>query len=434
VFSCSNISFHALRLTPYGSGIRFWALGILLISAPLFPARLLIYMDTMQTDHLHAYGIAYQALLLEKKVEWLLNYRGGSFLIDYDKGIENICRKKGVRCSIVNEASVRQIYKIIEDENMEKVILEEAPKIAVYVPPHFSPWDDAVRLVLDYAGIPYDAIWDEEVLSGALSSYDWVHLHHEDFTGQYGKFYRSYHNADWYKREVSINENMAKRLGFSSVWKLKHAVALKIREYVEEGGFLFAMCSATETVDIALSAYDVDIVGIPFDRSPADPEYRNKLDYSGTFAFRDFTPDVNALIYNHSDIDVTKEAHSRGKKVYFTLKNFDAKYDPIPTMLSQNHTKHIKEFLGQNTGFRRNFIKDDVVVLGDIEGSEEVKYIYGDRGKGFFTFLGGHDPEDYAHLVGDPPTDLKNFPNSAGYRLILNNILFPAAKTKRLKT
>ncbi len=405
-----------------------------LTAVPLSSARLLIYMDTMQTDHLRAYGVSYQALLLERKVEWLLNYRGGSFLIDYDKGIENLCREKGVGYSIIDEGSIRRIYKIVEYKNMEKVILEEAPKIAVYVPPHFSPWDDAVRIVLEYARIPYDAIWDEEVLSGALSSYDWVHLHHEDFTGQYGKFYRSYHNADWYKKEVSINEKMAKKIGFSSVWRLKHAVALKIREYVEEGGFLFAMCSATETVDIALSALDVDIVDIPFDGTPADPEYRNKLDYSGTFAFKDFTPDVNALIYNHSDVDVTKEAQSRGKKIYFTLKRFDAKYDPIPTMLSQNHTKYIKEFLGQNTGFRKNLIKDDVVVLGDIEGTEEVKYIYGDRGKGFFTFLGGHDPEDYAHLVGDPPTNLKNFPNSSGYRLILNNILFPAAKTKRLKT
>lgn len=411
----------------------FFSIGVL-ISVPLFPARLLIYMDTMQTDHLRAYGIAYQSLLSEKRVEWLLNYRGGSFLIDYAREIENLCKEKNVGYSIIDEASVRQIYKLIENQNMEKVILEEAPKVAVYVPPHFSPWDDAVRLVLEYAEIPYDAIWDEEVLSGALSSYDWVHLHHEDFTGQYGKFYRSYHNTDWYKREVSINENMAKKLGFSSVWRLKHAVALKIREYVQQGGFLFAMCSATETIDIALAALDVDIVGIPFDGTPAEPGYKRKLDYSRTFAFKDFTPDVNPLIYNHSDIDVTGEARRRGEKVYFTLKNFDAKYDPIPTMLSQDHTKYIKEFLGQNTGFRRNLTKEDAVILGDIEGTEEVKYIYGDCGKGFFTFLGGHDPEDYAHLVGDPPTDLKKFPNSPGYRLILNNILFPAAKTKRLKT
>lgn len=416
-------------------GIRklLFCIGIT-FAIPLLSARLLIYMDTMQSDHLRAYGIAYHALLLEKKVEWLLNYRGGSFLIDYDKRIEDLCHQKGVAYNILNEADVRQIYDIIENENMEKIILEEAPKVAVYVPPHLSPWDDAVRLALEYADIPYDKLWDEEVLSGALSSYDWIHLHHEDFTGQYGKFYRSYHNADWHKKEVSINEDMAKRLGFSSVWRLKHAVAMKIREYVEDGGFLFAMCSATETIDIALSALDVDIVGIPFDGTPEEPGYIQRLDYSTTFAFKDFVPDVNPLEYNHSDIDVTREAHRRGENVYFTLKNFDAKYDPIPTMLCQNHTIQIKEFLGQNTGFRSDLIKNDVVTMGDIKGTEEVKYIYGDRGKGFFTFLGGHDPEDYAHLVGDPPTDLENFPNSPGYRLILNNILFPAAKTKRLKT
>ncbi|MCK4596177.1 asparagine synthetase B [candidate division WOR-3 bacterium] len=406
----------------------------IIIALPLSSARLLIFMDTMQSDHLRAYGIAYHALLLEKRVEWLLNYRSGSFLIDYDRQLENLCTQKQVSYSIVSEAEVKQIYDLIESNNMEKIILEEAAKVAVYVPPHSSPWDDAVRLALEYADIPYDNLWDEEVLSGALSSYDWVHLHHEDFTGQYGKFYRSYHNADWYKKEVAINENMAKRLGFSSVWRLKHAVALNIREYVEDGGFLFAMCSATETIDIALAALEVDIVGQPFDGTPEESNFMNKLDYNSTFAFTDFTPDVNPLIYNHSDIDVTREAHRRGENVYFTLKNFDAKYDPISSMLTQDHTKHIREYLGQNTGFKRNLIKDDVVVLADVKDTEEVKYIYGDRGKGFFTFLGGHDPEDFAHLVGDPPTALENFPNSPGYRLILNNILFPAAKTKRLKT
>ncbi len=413
---------------------KFFFTIILIIVTPLWGARLLIYMDTMQTDHLRAYGVAYHALLLEKKVEWLLNYRGGSFLIEYDKRIEDLCLKKRVSCNTVSEAEVNQIYAIIETENMEKIILEEAPKVAVYVPPNLSPWDDAVRLALEYADITYDRLWDEEVLSGALSSYDWLHLHHEDFTGQYGKFYRSYHNADWYKEQVAINENMAERLGFSSVWRLKHRVALKIREYVEEGGFLFAMCSATETIDIALSALDVDIVGIPFDGTPASSGFMDGLDYGPTFAFTDFIPDTDPIQYNHSDIDVTREAHKRGENVYFTLKNFDAKYDPIPSMLCQNHTKHLKEFLGQNTGFRANMIKEDVVIMGDVVGTDEVKYIYGDRGKGFFTFYGGHDPEDFAHLVGDPPTELEEHPNSPGYRLILNNVLFPAAKSKRLKT
>jgi len=428
----STMRSHILGFSPYR--LLLTAYCLLLTAAPLFSARLLIYMDMAQTDHLRAYGVAYHSLLLENKVEWLLNYRGGSFLIDYDRRIRALSREKGVGYSIIDEATVREIYRIIENENMEKIILEEAPKIAVYVPPHIAPWSDAVRMALEYAGIPYDKLWNEEVLAGALSSYDWVHLHHEDFTGQYGKFYRAFHNTDWYRREVRIYENMAARLGFPSVWRMKHEVALEIRRYVEKGGFLFAMCSATETIDIALAALDVDIVCIPYDGTPIDPDFKAKLDFTRTFAFENFIPDVHPLIYNHSDIDVTREAQRRGEGAHFTIRKFDAKFDPIPTMLTQNHTRYVKDFLGQNTGFRRSLIKEDVIIMGDIHSTESVKYIYGDRGKGFFTFFGGHCPEDFAHMVGEQPIELKDRPNSPGYRLILNNVLFPAAKARRLRT
>ena len=413
----------------------------LLFAQNLFGMRLLIYMDGRQTDHLRAYGIAYQSLVEDIKVEWLLNYRDGSFLVDYHKDIEDLCKIRGVSYSVVDESQVQRIYITIEENNMERILLEVAPKVAVYIPPNElytsgsarEPWDDAVRLALDYAKIPYDKIWDEEVLSGALNQCDWLHLHHEDFSGQYGKFYASYRNTPWFQEEMRVNKLMAKRLGFKKVWHLKHAVTEKIAEYVNKGGFLFAMCSATETIDMALAAGNVDIVPL-VDGDPAEPNCQQKLDFSGTFAFQNFKVDLNPLLYNHSDIDVSREAQLRGENVRFTLTNFSAKYDPIPTLLTQNHVRDVKQFLGQNTGFRRILIKKNVTILGEVKGTEEVKYIYGDYGKGFFTFYGGHDPEDYTHLIGDPATVLELHKNSPGYRLILNNILFPAAKSKRLKT
>lgn len=412
-------------------------LGFNMVIFFLIGAKILIPMDFGQTDHLRAYGIAYRALQLGIKVEWLLNYRGGSFLIACEdesrSGIEDICKVKGVSYEVLGEGIIQSIYSTVEEENMERIELTVAPRVAVYVPPHLSPWDDAVRLALDYADIPYDKIWDEEVLSGVLSDYDWLHLHHEDFTGQYGKFYGSFRNAAWFKEEVKINEHMTKRLGFKKVWQLKHAVAEKIADYVNRGGFLFAMCSATETIDIAIAGSGMDIVPL-LDGDGYEPNCQEKLNFSRTFAFKDFEIDLNPLRYRRSSIDITTEAQARGPGMYFKLFNFSAKYDPIPTLLTQNHTTVVADFLGQTTGFRRNLIKEEVTLLGDIPGTEEVKYIYGDYGKGFFTFYGGHDPEDYSHLVGDPPTRLELYPNSPGYRLILNNILFPAAKSKRLKT
>lgn len=402
-----------------------------MIAISFLLTKILIPMDLVQTDHLKAYGIAYKALQMGLTVEWLLNYRGGSFLMDENENIKNLCNIRGVLYEIVHD--IGAIYATIENENMERIELTVAPRIAVYVPNYAEPWDDAVRLALDYAHITYDKIWDQEVLAGALSQYDWVHLHHEDFTGQYGKFYASYRNTNWFKKEVKTNETMAKKLGFSKVWQLKQAVAHKIKEYVNNGGFLFAMCSATETIDIALAATGVDIVPL-LDGDGVSPDCQNKLNYAETFAFHNFSVELNPLVYRHSDIDVSEEAQFRGMNVYFKLNNFSAKYDPIPTLLTQNHTKFIPEFLGQTTGFRRNLIKSNVKILAEIDNTEEVKYIYGDYGKGFFSFLGGHDPEDYAHLVGEPPTMLELHPNSPGYRLILNNVLFPAAKIKRLKT
>ncbi len=397
--------------------------------------KILIPMDLSQTNHLKAYGVAYHALQKGIVVEWLLNYRGGSFFIhSEDKWLKRECLIKGVKFEVVDAFYEVEIRKTIEENNMESIVLEKAPKIAVYVPPNHEPWDDAVRMALEYAEIPYDVIWDEEVLSGKIKEYDWVHLHHEDFTGQFGKFWASYRNTEWYQEEVRINQEMAKKLGFKKVSKLKLAVAEKLKEYVKEGGFVFAMCSATDTWDIALSAHSTDIVPSVFDGDPVDPAYKNKLDFSNTLAFENFDVVTDPYIYEHSTIDVTDNAVKRGPDTYFTLFDFSAKYDPVPTMLVQNHVTLIKEFLGQTTGFNRKYLKKGVIVLAEVKGTEEVKYIHGNYGKGTFTFLGGHDPEDYAHRIGDPPTSLELFPNSPGYRLILNNVLFPAAKKKPLKT
>lgn len=396
-------------------------------------SKILIPMDANQLDHLRAYGMVYKSLQANIKAEWLLNYKGGAFLLDDNPLSEKLCKTKGVSYEIISDARVQSIYSTIESENMERVELTMAPRIAVYTPPYSSPWDDAVTLALEYADIPYAKLWDEQVINGSLSEYDWLHLHHEDFTGQYGKFYGSFSITPWFKEEVKKNEIEAKKLGYKKVWQLKHDVARKISEYVNNGGFLFAMCSATETIDIAIAAYGIDIVPL-VDGDGFDRTCQKKLNFNNTFAFKDIEVDIDPMRYRHSNIDVSDEARMRGENVFFELSEFSAKYDPIPTLLIQDHTNLIREFMGQTTGFRKNLIKPGVVILGEVKGTTEVKYLYGDCGKGFFAFYGGHDPEDYTHMVGDIPTRLELYPNSPGYRLILNNVLFPAAKSKRLKT
>jgi len=400
--------------------------------------KLLIYMDLEQTDHLKAYGVAYKALELGYKVEWLLNYRGGSFMTPESQDIARICHLRGVAYTIVGGGEITQIYKEIEEKNMEDVLLEKAPSIAIYTPPNKEPWDDAVTLALTYAQIPYTTLWDEDVLAGKLEEYDWLHLHHEDFTGQYGKFYGLYRNALWYKKEVAINQEMAKRLGFSKVSALKKAVARAIKDYVARGGFLFSMCSATDTYDIALAAEGVDIVDTPFDGDPPDPNCQAKLDYSKTFAFTNFKLITNPLVYEFSDIDISPQNGypARGPlQDSFSLFEFSAKYDPVPTMLTQDHVSIVKGFMGQTTAFRKDLIKKHVIIMGqEVANPNAVKYLHGNYGRGTFTYLGGHDPEDYEHFVYDPPTNLALYKNSPGYRLILNNVLFPAAKKKERKT
>jgi len=398
-----------------------------------FVSKLLIPMDLSQTDHLRAYGVIYKSLQSGVKAEWLLNYRGGAFLLDENNLTEKLCKTKGVTYEKVSEGTAQSIYSTIESENMERVELTMAPRIAVYTPPYSSPWDDAVTLALNYADIPYTKIWDEQVINGTLSDFDWLHLHHEDFTGQYGKFFGGFGFTLWFKEEVTLNESMAKKLGFKKVWQLKQSVANKISQYVNNGGFLFAMCSATETIDIGLAAYGMDIVPT-LDGDGYDRSCQQKLNFQNAFAFKDFEIDIDPMRYRHSNIDVSDEARMRGENVYFELSEFSAKYDPIPTLLTQDHTNVVAEFMGQTTGFRKNLVKPNVTILGQVKGTSEVKYLYGDYGKGFFAFYGGHDPEDYTHMVGDPPTKLELYPNSPGYRLILNNVLFPAAKSKRLKT
>ena len=415
----------------------YLALALLTLWLPARGQYVLIPMDFSQTDHLKAYGIAYWSLEKGVNVEWLLNYRGGAFLVRQFPGLEQECRIRGVAFETIDAAKVNEIYATIENENMERILLEKAPKIAVYTPPNKQPWDDAVTLVLTYADVPYDKIYDEEVLAGKLQEYDWLHLHHEDFTGQYGKFYAVYRNAPWYIEEVRTNEALAHKLGFKSVSDLKKAVAWKIREYVKNGGFLFAMCSATDALDIALAAQGVDIVDVPFDGTPPDPHYQQKLDFSKTLAFQNFKLYTDPNLYEYSDIDIPPSFAPRVRDPesdFFQLFEFSAKYDPVPTMLTQNHVSVIKGFMGQTTMFNRQKLKPSIVVLGEVPGTDEVKYIHGNLGKGTFTFYGGHDPEDYTHAVGDPPTQLELHKNSPGYRLILNNILFPAAKKKKLKT
>ncbi len=410
-----------------------------LIIYPFFlfgQSKILIYMDLKQTDHLKAYGVTYHALEKGLKSDWLLNYRGGSFLIEYSDQIAAECRIEGVAFDAIDNVQASQIYSEVqsEDNNMSVVRLEKAPKIAVYVPPGFTPWDDAVTMVLEYAKIPYTKIWNDEILNGDLSKYDWLHLHHEDFTGQYGKFYASFANAQWYIDNQMEYEQDAKKNGFKKVSNMMKTVAQDIKDYVGKGGFLFAMCSATDSFDIALAAQHTDICAQMFDGDPADQDAQSKLDYSNTLAFTNFKLEMNPYVYEYSDIDVQPSEIGPQDNDYFTLFDFSAKYDPVPTMLTQDHVNVIKGFMGQTTMFHKNLIKKSVTILAERPGTDQVKYIHGNYGRGTFTFYGGHDPEDYQHAVGDPPTDLSLYKNSPGYRLILNNVLFPAAKKKKQKT
>ncbi|MFN8325898.1 asparagine synthetase B [Flavobacterium sp.] len=392
--------------------------------------------DTTQKNHLKAYGITYWALDKQYKASWLLNYRGGSFLLPDVAEIRKECQIRGVSFEILSDGEADQILTEISSpsQNMETVVLEKAPKIAVYSPPGKQPWDDAVTMVLTYAEIPFKVVYDEEVLSDQLILYDWLHLHHEDFTGQYGKFYGAYRNAPWYIEQKKDAEALAAKLGYSKVSQEKLAVAKKIRDFVIGGGFMFAMCSATDSFDIALAAEGVDICEPMFDGDDSEANYQSKIDYSRTFAFKDFILDRKPEHYEFSDIDMTEKRKIPMEKDYFTLMEYSAKWDVIPSMLCQNHTQLVKGFMGQSTSFDSSLIKSNVLTLGKCELNDEARYIHGQKGKGFFTFYGGHDPEDYQHRVGDEPTVLDLHPNSPGFRLILNNVLFPAARKKPQKT
>jgi hypothetical protein len=398
---------------------------------------ILVPMDSdSQAEHLKAYGLTYWTLQKQLKVKWLLNYRGGSFLLPDTEEIKKECQVRGISFELLSNSKTEEILKLIESpsQNMESVILEKAPRIAVYSPKGNQPWDDAVTMVLTYAEIPYTIIYDEEVLGDQLVLFDWLHLHHEDFTGQYGKFYRAYRAAPWYIQNKKEAELMASNLGYNKVSDLKLDVSLKIRDYVVGGGFMFAMCSATDSFDIALSAEGVDICETMFDDDPSDPGYQGKINYDNTFAFKNFILERSPMVYEFSSIDMTSKRKINKETDYFTLMDYSAKWDPIPTMLIQNHTSLIKGFMGQTTAYERDQIKANVLVMGEQKTNGEARYIHGIKGKGFFTFYGGHDPEDYQHRVGDAKTELELHPNSPGYRLILNNVLFPAAKKKKQKT
>jgi len=393
-------------------------------------------MDRYQTDHLKAYGVTFRALEKGIIADWLLNYRGGSFLIDYRDEVVYDCRLSGVSFETLGSADVPEIYAYVQSDevNMEVIRLEKAPEIAVYVTPGQKPWDDAVTLVLEYAGVKYTKLWIEEILRGDLSKYDWLHLHHEDFTGQYGKFYASFSGAQWYIQQQMLYENEAKKLGFKKVSDMEKSVAAVMRNFIAGGGFLFAMCSATDSYDIAISALGIDIVDRMYDGDAPDPDAQEKLDFSATLAFENFKLEMNPLLYEYSDIDIQPDEIGPEQYDYFTLFDFSARYDPVPTMLTQSHLNVVRGFMGQTTMFRKDLIKKSVYILAERQGTGQVKYIHGNLGRGTFTFYGGHDPEDYRHAVGDPPTDLSLYKNSPGYRLILNNILYPAAKKKKQKT
>ena len=402
-----------------------------------YASYILIPMDAeTQDNHLKAYGITYWTLAKNLKVKWLLNYRGGSFLLPDTAQIQKECKIRGVSFEVLSDSKTESILEGISSpsKNMEAVVLEKAPKIAVYSPKGKLPWDDAVTMVLTYAEIPYETIYDENVLKDELVLYDWLHLHHEDFTGQFGKFYARYRTSAWYIEEKHAAEDLATKLGYTKVSDSKRDVALKIRDYVVGGGFMFAMCSATDSFDIALSAENIDICEPMFDGDPSDANYQSKIDYRKTFAFKDYTLERSPMVYEFSSIDMTPRRKIPKQTDYFSLMDFSAKWDPIPTMLCQNHTALVKGFMGQTTSFTREEIKSNVLVMGENKTNGEAKYIHGIKGKGFFTFYGGHDPEDYTHKVGDPKTELDLHPTSPGYRLILNNVLFPAAKKKKQKT
>ena len=410
----------------------------IIITYSLQASYLLIPMDNSQKNHIKAYGIAYWMLEQKVEIDWLLNYRGGSFMFKYHELSEKECRIRGVSYEIIaNVQSTAILQEIAEPEtNMDAVKLHKAPKIVVYVPPNNQPWDDAVTLALTYAEIPFDKVFDEEILQGVLPLYDWLHLHHEDFTGQYGKFWAYQRNQHWYKEQEKLSKDIARKLGYNKVSQLKLAVAKKIRDFVAGGGYLFAMCSACDSYDVALAAEGVDICDVMFDGDPMDPNAQSKLDYNKCFAFTNFKLVKHPYKYEISSIDATE---TRSQKLqenndFFTLFDFSAKWDPVPTMLCQNHTNVIKAFMGQSTAFNKKYIKSSVLIMGENKVANEARYIHGEYGKGTWTFYGGHDPEDYRHLVGDPPTKLELFPNSPGYRLILNNVLFPAAKKKKQKT
>ncbi|RSK50145.1 asparagine synthetase B [Hymenobacter rigui] len=399
--------------------------------------HILIPMDNTQKEHLKAYGAAYWLLGKQVEVDWLLNYRGGAFAFDVVAGAENELAVRGVTYQVISEAQYTSVLSEIADPNanMDVMKLEKVPKIAVYTPKGKQPWDDAVTMVLTYAEIPYTQIYDDEVLRGDLPKYDWLHLHHEDFTGQYGKFYATYRSRPWYQQQQRDAEAAAKRNGFTKVSQMKAAVTVKMQEFIAGGGFLFAMCSATDSYDIALAGLGVDMVETMYDGDPADPAAQSKLNFNRTLAFQNFQLRMNPYEYEYSNIDM--DPRERGvyeDNDYFQLFTFSAKYDPVPTMLTQNHERTVHGFMGQTTAFRKQLIKPDVVVMGDNKASGEVRYMHGTLGKGTWTFYGGHDPEDYQHLVEEEPTDLSLHPNSPGYRLILNNILFPAAKKKKQKT
>ena len=408
----------------------------LVIAFQCFSASILIQMDEDQKNHLKAYGVAFWTLQKGIELDWLLNYKCGSFLISYNQQIENELKIRGVSYQVLPDAKVNAILLEISNPevNMDIVKLEKVPKIAVYSPKNKLPWDDAVTMVLTYAEIPYEVIYDEDVIGGKLPTYDWLHLHHEDFTGQYGRFWANYRNTGWYQDDVRLQEATAKKLGFKKVSEMKLGVAQKIRDFCSGGGFLFAMCSGTDSFDIALAAAGLDICESMFDGDGVDKNAPSKLNYTNTFAFQNFNLELNPMDYEFSNIDATNSRRIDRTQDFFTLFDFSAKWDVVPTMLTQNHDKVVKGFMGQTTAFRKSLIKPDVLVMGELKSANEARYIHGEYGKGQWTFYGGHDPEDYQHLVGDPTTDLNLYPNSPGYRLILNNILFPAAKKRKQKT
>ena len=412
-------------------------LFVLLLHNDAGATKIYIPMDAEgQTNHLKAYGVAYAALMANIPIDWLLNYKGGSFGLEYAESMERLCKLRGVSYEVISDAQYGGILTKIADPdfNGDVIKLEKAPKIAVYTPPNKEPWDDAVTLVLTYAEIPFDKVYDDEVLKDDLHKYDWLHLHHEDFTGQYGKFWAGYHNTEWFQNDQRTLEAIALKHGYKKVSQLKLAVSKRIRDFVAGGGYMFAMCSAPDSYDIALAAEGVDICDVPFDGDGMDPQAQQKLDFTKCFAFKDFRISTSAVEYAKSNIDATNYRHMPMADDYFTLFTFSAKFDPVPTMLCQDHTTTIKGFMGQTTAFRNDVLKTSVLVMGECKPAGEARYIHGEFGKGTWSFYGGHDPEDYQHMIGDPPTDLNLHPNSPGYRLILNNILFPAAKKEKRKT